>query len=246
LTSTGIGDLYAHAWWCCTFHGLRAFPDVFRAAFHADPGRLGYDLPVEGQGTVEGLTVQADSTLEQNATVTLTVTKSDGRELALRLRQPAWAFALELELNRRPLTGKTTNDSLEIRRAWKRGDTLTIHYPLRARLVPDPQDAGKVALVRGPWFLGVNKRNTPTYFDETFEQNRIQLPPPAGNNEVQFEAIREKSKAAPFTVPVAHLLLHYLPGGYPMQPQTFILRPIAEYTAGADSGAWVFWFEPTK
>lgn len=246
LISTGIGDFCAHAWWCCTIHGLRAFPDVFRAAFHAEPGRLHYDLPVEGQVTGEGLTLQVNSTLEQNATVTLTVTKSDDRELALRLRQPAWASALEVILNRRRLTGNATNDSLEIRRVWKRGDTLTIHYPLRTRLVPHPDDAGRVAIVRGPWFLGVNRQNNPAFFDEPFVQNRVLLPAHAGNDEVGFKAITEKSKAAPFTVPVAHLLLDYLPGGYPMQPQTAILRPIGEHTAVADSTSWVFWFEPKK
>jgi DUF1680 family protein len=246
LTGTGIGDSYAHAWWCCTLHGLRAFPDVFHAAFHAEPACLCYDLPVEGRGAIRGLIVQADSSLEQNATVTLTVTESDGRELALRLRQPGWASALELELNHRPLTGNTTADGLEIRRAWKHGDTLTIHYPLRTRLVADSQNAGRVAIVRGPWFLGVNNQQTPTFFDEPFDQNRILLPARNGNNEVQFEMIAEKSKAAPFTVPVAHLLLNYLPGGYPVQRQTVILCPIAEHTAMARNGSWVFWFTPAE
>jgi DUF1680 family protein len=244
LTSTGIGDSCARAWWCCTFHGLRAFPEVFHAAFHAEPDCLCYDLPVEGQGAIKGLTVQADSSLEQNATVTLTVTESNGRELALRLRQPGWASALELKLNHRPLTGNATDDGVEIRRAWKHGDTLAIRYPLRTRLLADSQNSGRVAIVRGPWLLGVNNQKTPTFFDEPFVQNRILLPAPASKNEGRFEVIKEKSKAAPFTVPVAHLLLNYLPGGYPVQPQTVILCPIAEHTAVAQSGSWVFWFEP--
>jgi DUF1680 family protein len=244
LTSTGIGDACAHAWWCCTFHGLRAFPDVFRAAFHAEPECLCYDLPVEGWGTVEGLTMQADSTLEQNATVTLTATKSAGRELSLRLRQPTWAAPLEVTLNHHPLTGHATNGSLEIRHAWQRGDTLTIHYPLRTRLVPLPRDAGRVGIMCGPWVLGVDQQHNPRFFDEPFEQNQILLPAHVGNDEIELKMITEKSKAAPFTVPVAHLRLDYLPGGYPVQPQTAVLRPIAEYTTVADGTSWGFWFQP--
>ena len=254
LTGTGVGNFGARGWWCCTFHGLRAFPDVFRAAFHAEPTGLCYDLPVEGQGLIEGLIVQANSTLEQNATVTLTVTKSDDREHTLSLRQPRWASVLEVTLNRRPLTVTATNDSLVIRRKWNRGDTLTVHYPLRTRLVPGPLStefapgslAGQVGIMRGPWVLGVDQEHDSTLFDEPFVKNRILLPARAGSNEINLKAVEESIKAAPFTVPVAHLRLDYLPGGYPVQPRRTILRPIAEQTTVADSTAWVFWFDPNS
>jgi DUF1680 family protein len=240
LTSTGIGNFSAHAWWCCTLHGLRAFPEIFGAAFHSEPTCLCYDLPVDGQGVIGGLTVQANSTLEQNVTVTLTVTKSDGRELALRLRQPAWASALEVELNHRPLTATATNDGFEIRRGWKCGDTLTVRYPLLTQVVTLPQDAGLVEIMRGPWILGVDEQDFPTFFDEPFVQNRILLPVHGGDDAVGAR------NAAPFAVPVAHLRLDYLPGGYPVQPQTVTLRPIAEQTTVADDTAWVFRFEPKQ
>jgi hypothetical protein len=40
---------------------------------------------------------------------------------------------------------------------------------------------------------------------------------------------------------VAHFILHYRPGGYPMQPQTALLRPISEYTSGPDANELWFW-----
>jgi len=172
------------------------------------------------------------------------VTKSAGRELSLRLRQPMWAAPLKVTLDHHPLTGHATNGSLEIRHAWQRGDTLTIHYPLRTRLVPLPQDAGRVGIMCGPWILGVDQQHNPRFFDEPFEQNQILLPAHVGNDEIELKMITEKSKAAPFTVPVAHLRLDYLPGGYPVQPQTAVLRPIAEYTTVADGTSWGFWFQP--
>ena len=244
LTGTGIGNFSAHAWWCCTFHGLRAFPDVFKAAFHAGPAGLYYDLPVEGQGTVEGLTVEANSTLEQNATVTLTVIQSAGRQLTLCLRQPAWASALEVSLNQHPLAGTTTNDYLQLHRTWQRGDTLTVHYPLLTRLVPLPQDKAHVGIRCGPWILGVDQQHDPRFFDEPFEQNQLLLPAETGNQELKLKTVAEASTVAPRSVPVAHRQLRYLPGGYPMEPQTVTLRPIAEATSLADGAAWVFWFEP--
>jgi DUF1680 family protein len=248
LTSEGTDDWSARAWWCCTFHGLRAFPEVFATAFHREPAQLCYDLPVDGQIAAAGLTLQADSTLAQDATVTLTATKADGAERALFIRQPAWASALELKLNRQPLTGSSTNGGVEIRRHWKSGDKLVVRYVMRTRLQSHPQDAKRFAILRGPWFLGVDAQNSPTFFDEPRDNNRVLLPARDANGDVPLAPVAEKKAAAkvPFTVPAAHLALDYLPGGYPAQPQTVMLRPIAEHTSIGDGTPWIFWFEPKK
>ena len=219
LTSNGIGAFCARGWWCCTFHGLRAFPDVFRSAFHAETNGLRYDLPVDGQGVIDGLAIRADSTLEQNATVTLTVEKSDGKEHTLRIRQPVWA----------------TVDPREIRRVWRTGETVTIRYALATRQIAHPQNPKLVAFLRGPWFLGVNEQDAPTFFDEPCRDNLIAPPAPLAG---------EKTTAGPFRVPAGYLSLDYLPGGYRIQPQTVTLRPIAEHTALADGTQWAMWFLP--
>lgn len=244
LTTDGINGVNARAWWCCTFHGLRAFPDIFQAAFHSEPTRLCYDLAVDGQGTLSGLTLQADSTLAQNASATLLVTKADEAEHTLRIRQPVWASALELTLNGSPLQGVARDGAVEIRRRWKTQDKLVVHYLLRTRLLPDPQDAGRVALLHGPWLLGVNMHTTPPFFDEPSEDNRILLPAPGVAGDVPLKPVTNASaQSVLFTVPAAHLELTYRQGGYPMQPQTAVLRPIAEQTAIVDDTPWVWWFQ---
>jgi len=48
--------------------------------------------------------------------------------------------------------------------------------------------------------------------------------------------------AGRFAVPVARFRATYLADGYPMLPQTVVLRPIAEQT-GAPSTAWNFLFK---
>jgi hypothetical protein len=39
----------------------------------------------------------------------------------------------------------------------------------------------------------------------------------------------------------SHLQLRYLPGAYPMQPRTLMLRPLAEYTKMPDGTRSEFW-----
>ena len=247
FTADGVTSRSARAWWCCTFHGLRAFPDIARAAFHAEPTRLCYDLPVDGQGAINGLTVQADSRLAQDATVSLTVTKADKAEHSLSIRQPVWASALEIKVNRQTITGVAKTGAVEIQRRWQKGDTLTVQYGLRTRLLPKPQDASRVAIWHGPWLLGVNEQTEPTFFDEPMERNRVLLPATAANGDLPLKAVvKTNEKPNQFTAPAAHLALPYLPGGYLAQPQTATLRPIAEHTAVADSTPWVWWFQAKK
>jgi len=248
LTDEGIDGWSARAWWCCTFHGLRAFPEIFHATFHSEPARLCYDLPVDGQGAVPGLAVQADSSLAQDASVTLRVTKADGVEHALGFRQPAWASALEFTLNGNAVEGVAQAGSVEVRRRWQSGDKLTVLYVMRTRLLPHPQDASRVAVLRGPWFLGVNAQNAPTFFDEPPEkQTLVLLPAPSVAGDLPLKPAAEMGdQRVLFTAPAAYLTLPYLPGGYPIQPQTVLLRPIAEQTAVADSTRWALWFRSER
>jgi len=246
--STGYNADCTRAWWCCTLHGLRAFPEVFNSAFHREPEGICYDLPVDGRITDTGLTLQADSTLAQDSTATLTVAKADGTNHTLRLRQPVWASELKLTLNGQPLTGSDTHGGVEIRRCWKSGDKLAVRYELRTRVKAHPQDAGRFAILHGPWLLGVDAQNSPTFFDEPREKTRVLLPAPDAHGNVALAPVAKDTAGGnpSFTAPAGHLALHYLPGGYPMQPQTVTLRPIAEHTAIADGTPWIFWFEAQK
>jgi DUF1680 family protein len=234
----------ARAWWCCTLHGLRAFPEVLRSSFHPEPRGLYYDLPVEGEGRLEGLEVCADSTLQQDASVTLTVVKSDGEDRAIIVRHPAWAAALEFRLGQHTVAPTEKAGGAELRRAWKKGDKLRVHYALRTQVLVQPGQK-RVAFMHGPWFLAVDEAHSPSFFDEPSLLNRILLSAAAGSGDPILPRAKESSaKSVPFSVPVARLALRYLPGGYPIQPQTAILRPIAEQTGLVDATQWALWFEP--
>ena len=246
FTGDGIGHIAARAWWCCTFHGLRAFPDVMNSAFHTEAGALCYDLPVDGEGSVTGLTLRADAAFGHDATVVLSVRECDDREHVLRIRKPAWASAVEVTLRRQSLAVATNAAMLEIKRRWERSESLTVTYTLATRIVTDPQHYGRVAFRHGPWFLGVNEEDSPTFFDEPYQLNRVILPV-ATNGIVQLKPATDRfTHRGPFVASVAHLTLPYLPGGYPCQPQTITLRPIAEHTNLGDTTPWALWFEPKK
>ncbi len=232
LTDTGVMAPTARAWWCCTFHGLRAMIDVFRNVFHQQDGSLRYDLPVDGRGEIPGLTVSASSSLERNATVHLSVVRADGRTHELAVRVPAWATDVTLSINGVRTPGEVRDGYLTASRAWKNGDSVTVAYGLRTNVVQDSRREAQAAVFYGPWLLAVDEESSPHYFDEPAASNQVSLP---------AAPVAADGAAGAFSVPVAHLRFRYRPGGYPVQPATALLRPMAEYTAGTATGRLDYW-----
>ena len=246
LTDEGVSAVSARAWWCCTFHGLRAYHDLFRAAFRSEGDALSYDLAVSGEGRSAGLVMSAASSLARNGRVTLRVTAAPGSSRRLAVRVPAWADGIGISLNGRPLEGTSGNGSWETSRVWRPGDVLIVRYAMRTRTVADPADGSRLAIFHGPWLLGIDAHDSPSFFDEPFQENRIVLEQ-AGDGAARLNAVAQRSAGARrFSAPVAHFRLPFLPGGYPVQTQSALLRPIADQTSLPDATAWVFWFKPAR
>jgi DUF1680 family protein len=242
LTGEGVSAVSARAWWCCTFHGLRAYPDVFRAAFRGDAESLRFDLPVSGEGRAGGLVMSAISSLGANGTVTLRVTAAPASARRLSIRVPAWADRIGVSLNGRPLEGSRAGAAWETSRVWRPGEVIAVHYVFGTRTVESPADPSRLAIFHGPWLLGIDAHDSPSFFDEPSQENRVVLEK-AGDGLLRLNtAQRRPAGARRFTAPAAHFSLQFLPGGYPVQPQTALLRPIADQTSLPDATSWVFWF----
>lgn len=241
ITPSGMSAPTARAWWCCTFHGLRALAALFASVFHEQDGVIYYDLPVDGHFVGKGLTLRADSSLGENATVRLDVSAADAQRSTIAVRVPDWAAAVTASVAGRKLPGTARNGYLELARVWKAGDAVTLLYTMKTRLLTSGKPASRVAVLHGPWLLGVDEAASPNYFDEPSSQNQVLLPV---KGEIEL-ARAEGTEEASFSVPVAHFKLKYLPGGYPVQPAAALLRPIAEFTLGPDTNQLNFWL-PVK
>jgi DUF1680 family protein len=237
LTDTGMTTPMGRAWWCCTLHGARALYAIRKMVFHEDGGVLAYDLAADGTGETKGLTVRADSSLERDNSVTLTVEKSEAPARTLLVRVPQWASDLSLFEAGKKLAATPRDGYVSVNRIWKAGDTLKLKYTLRTRAVSDKKHPDMVSVFHGPWLLAVDAGASPTFFDEPFTGNRVKLSP----GDVKLDSAAPSASPAQFTVPVARFKLDYYPGGYPIQPAHALLRPIAEVTSSADQNQLVIW-----
>ncbi len=241
LAPNGLDHGFARAWWCCTLHGLRAFPEVFRSVFRAEGSTLAYDLPVDGQGQADGLKLRAGSSLERDQRIALEVLASDGERHGLAVRLPAWAGGITATLGGEALVATEREGYLLFERRWQTGEVLTLEYRLRTRLVRDPEKRDRIAIFHGPWLLGVSEQRSPFFFDEPHGHNQVLLPEPAEGDEIALTPLPVEA-ARDLEIPVARHQLRWAPAGYPEQVLSAALVPIAERTNGNDSLRWEFWF----
>jgi hypothetical protein len=245
LSAAGLEHGAVRAWWCCTLHGLRAFPAVFDAVFRSDGATLYYDLPVDGSGESGALRVEARSSLEWDRRVQLAVVRGGGVS-TLAVRVPAWAKTLHVLLDGAEIPARAAEGYLRIERPWKPGEIVTLEYDLVTRVETDGRRKGYAAVFHGPWLLGISEDASPAFFDEPHSGNRVMLPEPGPAGEIHLEASpadasSSSGERSALTVPAGYLALGWVPAGYTRQPQTTVLRPVAERTI-AGTGQWQFWF----
>lgn len=238
FTDTGFAaDGAVRAWWCCTVHGLRAFPDVHSSVFQNKDGALSYDLPLDGHtdsipAKPAILSATATSSLAHDGSVKITITSAGDSPASLRIRKPEWADALAIRLNNAPTPSPLENGYVNIHRRWHAGDVLTVHYAMLLRT--QSSDNKLAAYSFGPWLLGASEFDDPAYFNELTTENEL------SPTKVQTPSATSHA-SRPFAVPIAATSFHYTPAEFPDQQQTVTLRAIAEQT-GQPSTNWQLQF----
>jgi len=163
--------------------------------------------------------------------VTLRVEKGAGAA-TLRVRVPEWG-SVEATIGN-SAAGRVEGEWLRLDRVWKAGERVELRYRMKTRSEAFERQA--MTLWHGPWLLGVDRAASPAFFHEPHLANRVLLP--ANVTVLPTGTLTENT----FTVPVAHFEIGYEPGGYKVQPQKALLRPVAEQT-GLAPVAWQFVFQ---
>lgn len=228
-TDTGLPAAGAvRAWWCCTLHGLRCFPDVQTSAFRAWDHGLYYDLPIDGRIETPLLSAVAESSLADNGTVRITIKAAGAAPSALRIRIPEWVVGLAIRINGSLGNLPPETGYMSVNRIWAPGEVVEVKYAMKLRSGPSGEN--RVANSFGPWLLGAPASENPAYFNELTTENRI-IP----NKEEARPAAPRPVRA--FAVPIAATDVQYIPAEYPDQPATVALRAIAEQ-AGQPTTSW--------
>jgi DUF1680 family protein len=233
LTDTGFqGDGAIRAWWCCTLHGLRCFPDFQTVAFRRERRGVSYDLPIDSWIETPDFAAKASSSLAHDGVIRITVTHSEETAQTVRVRKPDWAKTLTININNSPIQAPLDGDYAVVHRLWRPGDVITVTYGMSFRSEPSGQE--RVAFFHGPWLLGASAAENPLYFSDLTRDNRC-LPATHIAHATSPEGVQSPSASVnasrEFTVPIAATALTYIPAEFPDSRECVILRAVAEQTA---------------
>jgi DUF1680 family protein len=222
-TDTGLPAAgAARAWWCCTVHGLRCFPDIEQNAFRATTSEIRYELPVNGHIETVAISAKAESTLSQNGTVRILITSATKQKMRLAVRKPIWAESVQLRLQEPASQSPLDTGDVGVERIWSAGDLVEVQYEMKLRAEHSGGDRRNFWY--GPWLLGASAADNPAYFNELTIQNRFLGAP-------KVIATGVKTAGGAFSVPLAVAMVSYAQAEYPDQPGQVTLRAIAEQTA---------------
>jgi len=102
----------------------------------------------------KGLTVEQHTTLPLTDATTLTISTIRPSLFTLRIRKPHWSGPVRLLVNGVPQTPAAGADGyLAIRRTWKNGDKVEVHFPENFYTDAIPDNPSRIAIFYGPVLL---------------------------------------------------------------------------------------------
>ncbi len=226
-TETGLPAAGAvRAWWCCTLHGLRCFPDLQASAFREGENAVDFNLPFDASFQSGRFSAISTSTLAEDGMVKIAVTGAlADKPVQVRIRKPEWSENLTIRINKKVVPCVFESGYAMVNRTWKVGDVVEIRYAMALR--HEAASSNRASFWFGPWLLGAPAAENPAYFNELTAENKL----------LRQSASSPGPSRAHFAVPVAAATFPFIPAEFPEQPSTVTLRPIAEQ-AGQPVTSW--------
>jgi len=224
-------DNVARAWWCCTMHGYRTFPDILDAVVtESEEGiRINLFEEVDWSGDNVGLNLRRSSRevkpLEWGLTVEVSRAANASRPIGVRV--PNWAERAQLFLNGQPVPVEVKAGYAKLQRKWAAGDRLEVVFGCRmtlqrgdgTTLAPVKLSGSPVRalLMLGPWLMSVDSVRDPFFFGEP-QDNTILV----GGSPRTSAPIDSGDPSVGLLLP-----LSYVHGGFPGTHRV-VLRPVAD------------------
>jgi len=146
------------SFWCCVGSGFESHAKYAEAIYYrsADDDRLFVNLliPSELQWREKGLSLTQHTSFPESDKTVLTINRAPATALKLSLRYPAWSGQPEIRINgHRQRIHATPGGYIDIKRRWRDGDSIEIHYPMTLHVEATPDDPTRAAILYGPIVL---------------------------------------------------------------------------------------------
>ncbi|RYY53178.1 MAG: glycoside hydrolase family 127 protein, partial [Chitinophagaceae bacterium] len=97
--------------------------------------------------------IDQETSFPETSSSLITISVTSPATFTLRVRHPAWANTVTLEINGKKITADESHGYLSINRTWKNGDRLKISLPMKLRTEPMPDNTDRLAILYGPLLM---------------------------------------------------------------------------------------------
>jgi DUF1680 family protein len=157
------------SFWCCVGTGMESHAKHGDSIFweNGDTLFVNMFIPAEVEWAERGARAALDTGYPFDGRVALRFAAAGGDgDFTVALRWPGWCAGLACRVNGKPISAQRDTDGyLCVRRAWRAGDAVELELPMPLRFEATPDDAGLVALLRGPLVLAADLGGADAPFD---------------------------------------------------------------------------------
>ena len=176
---------------CCPTNLIRFLPAMPGLLFSQSPKTIYVNLYASSTATMETagkeITIQQQTNYPWDGNVKLTVQPEKAVMATIKFRIPSWARNTPLpgnlysylqsstaiptiSVNGKAIQGASEDGYFTVTRKWKKGDIVTLNFPMPARLVLSDEkikdNIGTVAIERGPLVYAIEEIDNKTNFDD--------------------------------------------------------------------------------
>ena len=225
---TGDGN---EAWWCCSFHGPRAYLSILRHLYTWDETgvQVQFFEPSNAAIPFAGGTVRLiqETSYPAAGGVAITVVEAPVGGVALSVRVPPFVAVSAVRVNRSAVGTSITNGYLTIEKPLRAGDRLEIDFPLHLRL--EPGEGRDATIWYGPLLMTTEIPGGTS--------NGVVIPPPDAIGAIRLPPAETPAYA--YAVPGAHFKIVGIGNVVDREvvslalnrPQPGRLRPFSEQTS---------------
>lgn len=142
---------------CCVGTGMENHALHGDGIYYESNDKLWVNLyiPSTAKWKTKGVDLAMETDFPEGESATLKITTASPKSFTLALRRPSWAGErFSVKVNGKAVSNLPNPASyIEIKRTWKKGDTVSIALPKTLRAEPMPDNPNRVALMWGPLVL---------------------------------------------------------------------------------------------
>lgn len=159
---TGAFKLYStpeHSFWCCVGSGFESHAKYAESIYYHNDDTLFVNLFIPSRLTwnEKNAVITQTTSFPESDTTTFTFDNTPDGNIRLALRYPKWCDGMSVKINGKSIrVNEKPGSYVTIERKWKKGDQVTVTYPMRLRVERTPDNRQRGALCYGPVVLAGN------------------------------------------------------------------------------------------